>query len=85
DEFLEDLHVIRESLTGHGDKNVADRELKDLIRLVETFGFFLAHLDVRQESSRHTEAVAEILGTHGIQYLEQSEAQRLQTLAELLR
>ncbi len=35
--------------------------LKDLIRLVESFGFYLMHLDVRQESTRHTDAVAEIL------------------------
>ena len=36
------------------------QELQDLIRLAETFGFFLVHLDVRQESTRHTDAVAEI-------------------------
>ena len=44
---------------GHGDGIVANGQLKDLIRLAETFGFFLVHLDVRQESTRHTLAVAE--------------------------
>ncbi len=60
-EFLNDLYLIRDSLISHGDANIAEGELKDLIRLAETFGFHLVHLDVRQESARHTAAVAEIL------------------------
>ena len=60
DEFLQDLYLIRDSLITHGDANVAERELQDLIRLVETFGFYLVRLDIRQESTRHTEAVAEL-------------------------
>ncbi|MEN8261389.1 MAG: phosphoenolpyruvate carboxylase, partial [Pseudomonadota bacterium] len=59
--FLKELRILRESLVSHGDANIASRELQDLIRLVETFGFHLMELDVRQESTRHTEAVAEIL------------------------
>ncbi len=59
-EFLADLTAIRDSLIGHGDANLAEAELKDLIRQAETFGFFLAELDIRQESTRHTEAVAEL-------------------------
>ncbi|MEK8088431.1 phosphoenolpyruvate carboxylase [Thermithiobacillus plumbiphilus] len=60
DAFLADLGLLHDSLTGHGDEIVANAELKDLIRLVETFGFFLAQMDIRQESSRHTQAVAEL-------------------------
>jgi phosphoenolpyruvate carboxylase len=59
-DFLADLYAIRDSLVSHGDANLADAELKDLIVLAETFGFFLAELDIRQESGRHTEAVAEL-------------------------
>ncbi|MGB5541571.1 MAG: phosphoenolpyruvate carboxylase, partial [Gammaproteobacteria bacterium] len=58
-----DLLLIRESLIANGDANVADADLKDLVRLVETFGFYLMHLDIRQESTRHGEAVAELLRT----------------------
>ena len=61
DDFLHDLFLIRDSLFSHGDEKIADLALTDLIRLVESFGFYLMHLDVRQESTRHTEAVAEIL------------------------
>jgi phosphoenolpyruvate carboxylase len=76
-----DLLAVRDSLAGHGDANVADGELKDLIRLVETFGFHLVQLDVRQESGRHTEAVAEILPAHGSDYRALSEPERLALLS----
>jgi phosphoenolpyruvate carboxylase len=73
DEFLHELRLIRESLESHGDGAVADLGLKDLIRLVETFGFFLAHL-----------AVAELLSTAagGIDYLALDEGQRLEALCD---
>ena len=59
-EFLRDLYQIRDSLVENGDANLADGSLKDCIRLVETFGFFLMHLDIRQESGLHTQAVTEL-------------------------
>lgn len=61
DGFLNDLLLIRDSLHSHGDQKIADLTIKDLIRLVESFGFYLMRLDIRQESTRHSEAVAEIL------------------------
>lgn len=61
--FIADLKIIQDSLSSHGDKAIAELELQDLIRLGETFGFHLLQLDVRQESTRHTEAVTEILAT----------------------
>jgi len=59
--FIRDLELIRESLTSHGDSETANAELLDLFRLAQTFGFFLVSLDIRQESTIHTEAVAEVL------------------------
>ena len=59
-DLLQDLFLIRDSLTENGDASLADAGLKDLIRLVETFGFYLMHLDIRQESTRHSEAVSEL-------------------------
>jgi phosphoenolpyruvate carboxylase len=85
-DFLADLYVIRDSLRTHGDANLAGGRLKDVIRLVETFGFYLAQLDLRQESSVHTAAVAEILGRAGrVQsYQDLTEQEKLRTLDELL-
>ncbi len=62
DAFLRDLRLIHDSLHSHGDGILADGELRDLIMLAETFGFHLMELDIRQESTRHGETVAEILG-----------------------
>ena len=59
--LLQDLYLIRDSLISHDDAVVAAGDLQDLIRLVETFGFYLSHLDIRQESTIHSETVAEII------------------------
>ncbi len=86
-ELLDDLYVIRDSLIGHGDGEIAGAELQDLIRLVETFGFFLVKLDVRQESVRHTDAVAEILKRipgKRVDYSTLDEAARLALLGEYI-
>ena len=81
-DFLEDLYAIRDSLHSHGDGNLADAELKDLIRLAESFGFYLAQLDVRQESTRHTDAVTELFARapNLPDYAALSEDERMQVL-----
>jgi len=59
--------------------------LRDVIRLAETFGFHLMQLDVRQESGRHTAAVADILSAAlGVDYRELDEDQRLHILGEAI-
>jgi phosphoenolpyruvate carboxylase len=85
-DFLADLYVIRDSLRTHGDANLAGGKLKDLTRLAETFGFYLAKLDLRQESSVHSAAVAEILERAGRTqaYQALSEEEKLHLLDELL-
>ncbi|MHB9119483.1 MAG: phosphoenolpyruvate carboxylase [Burkholderiales bacterium] len=85
-EFLADLYLIRDSLVGHGDRAAANGELQDLIRKAETFGFYLVHLDLRQESARHTEAVAELLAQQaGLpDYGALSESRRLELLGDLI-
>ncbi|MDH5611578.1 MAG: phosphoenolpyruvate carboxylase [Gammaproteobacteria bacterium] len=85
-EFLDDLYLIRDSLHGHGDQNIAEGALNDFIRLVESFGFYLMQLDVRQESTRHCDAVTEVLRQldDKIDYQALSEAERIQLLANLI-
>lgn len=84
--FLRDLKRIRDSLISHGDRNIASGALTDLIRLVETFGFHLHHLDVRQESTVHTEAVKEILGqlVPETDYAKLGESDRQRVLSDLI-
>jgi phosphoenolpyruvate carboxylase len=84
-EFLADLNLIRDSLWAHDDGDLAGLELSDLIRLGETFGFHLMQLDVRQESGRHTEAVADILARSlAVDYLALDESARLELLSEAI-
>jgi phosphoenolpyruvate carboxylase len=84
-EFMDDLRLIDTSLRNHNDADIAAQELHDLIRLVETFGFHLMQLDVRQESSRHTAAVADLLrAALGIDYPALNEGERLQLLGEAI-
>ncbi|QIN78819.1 phosphoenolpyruvate carboxylase [Rubrobacter marinus] len=83
-ELLEDLLVVRRSLHRHAGERAAEGRLKDFIRQVEVFGFHLAKLDVRQESSRIHGAVAEILSPTGTDYAGLDEAGRADLLRRLL-
>lgn len=85
-DFLTDLGAIGRSLASHGDANLAEAGLKDLIIQVETFGFFLAQLDIRQESTRHSQAVAELFASapNLPDYAALDEAGRVKALDELL-
>ncbi|NTV96421.1 MAG: phosphoenolpyruvate carboxylase, partial [Thiobacillus sp.] len=83
--FLGDLRLIRDSLASHGDAALAEGELQDLIMLAETFGFHLMQLDVRQESTRHSEAVAELLKRAlDVDYNGLDEAARIELLADAI-
>ncbi|MGB9128020.1 MAG: phosphoenolpyruvate carboxylase [Thiobacillus sp.] len=81
--FLDDLYLLRDSLISHDDRIVAMQGLQALIRLVESFGFHLLQLDIRQESTVHTRTVAAVLRQidADFDYLEAPEADRLQRLA----
>lgn len=84
--FIADLEIIGRSLASHGDGNLAEAGLKDLLLQARTFGFFLAQLDVRQESGRHTAAVAELFdrAPNLPDYRALDEAGRVKVLDELL-
>ncbi|MBB2909646.1 phosphoenolpyruvate carboxylase [Streptosporangium becharense] len=59
-ELLVDLRVAQESLVAAGARRQAYGELQNLIWQVETFGFHLAELEVRQHSQVHAAALEEI-------------------------
>jgi phosphoenolpyruvate carboxylase len=62
DELLEDVTQVRDSLAAAGASRAAYGELQHLLWQVETFGFHLASLEVRQHSAVHARVVAELLG-----------------------
>ncbi len=56
-ELLSDLRRMQESLRHHGADRVAAGEVQDLVWQVQTFGFHLASLEVRQHADVHTAAL----------------------------
>ena len=57
DELLDDLHAIQGSLVSHGAERVAWGEVQDLVWQVDTFGFHLASLEIRQHADVHRAAL----------------------------
>ncbi len=57
DEFRNDLELIQESLKGTG---LSCEALQHLISQAQIFAFCLASLDIRQESTRHSDALDEL-------------------------
>ena len=60
-ELLQDLYTIRKSLKADGDTVLLEFGLDDFIRLVETFGFFLVNLDIREESTKHSQVISALV------------------------
>jgi phosphoenolpyruvate carboxylase len=85
DQLLEPLLLCHRSLVQCNLREVADGELLDTIRRLHGFGVTLLRLDVRQESSRHRDAIAAITRDLGMgDYAEWDETQRQEfLLAEL--
>jgi phosphoenolpyruvate carboxylase len=66
DEFAADLRIVRESLAENGGERLARSLLDPLLRQVETFGFHLHTLDIRQHSRIHRLACEEISRIAGL-------------------
>ncbi|MBH8552189.1 phosphoenolpyruvate carboxylase [Nostocaceae cyanobacterium CENA357] len=84
-EFLSELRLIQHNLTETG---LSCRELENLICQVEIFDFNLTQLDIRQESSRHSDTLNEILEYLQVlpqAYNDLSEAQRVAWLTSELQ
>jgi phosphoenolpyruvate carboxylase len=65
-ELLDDLRLIDRSLREQGADLIAAGDLRDVIRIVEVFGFHLAVMDVRDHAERHTAALADIFHETGV-------------------
>ena len=63
EEILKPLRIVRQSLEENQNENLASGELLDLMRRAKCFGINLAKLDIRQESSRHSQLIAEYVKT----------------------
>tara|TARA_R110002033_G_scaffold171177_1_gene217382 strand:+ start:173654 stop:176284 length:2631 start_codon:yes stop_codon:yes gene_type:complete len=76
-ELTDDLILCYQSLLDCGMKVIANGSLLDLIRCAATFGSTLVRLDVRQDASRHIDALSAITRFYGLgDYAEWDEASR---------
>jgi len=79
-ELLDDLLILQKALIAHGAKNIAYTDVHDTIRIIQTFGFHLAQIDIRQNSQYHTRAMAQLLSAarlNGDRYDQWTEAEKL--------
>ncbi|WP_416840873.1 phosphoenolpyruvate carboxylase [Haloferax sp. DFSO52] len=83
-ELMADLEVIDGSLRAVGAAQVADVYVEPLMRQVDTFGFTLASLDLRDHQENHTKAVHEALSHEGIDYYSRSEDERVELLTDAI-
>ena len=85
-ELLNDLYLIKDSLISDNDNILNDFGLNDFIRLVETFGFYLVNLDIREESTNHTNAISEIFKNHNnTEYDQLDESSRIASLEKIIK
>ncbi len=62
-----DLKTIAQALSGAGGAMASGGALSRLVRAVDTFGFHLAALDLRQNADVHERVVAELLAGAGVE------------------
>ena len=85
EEILKPLRVVRESLEENQNENIASGDLLDLMRRAKCFGINLAKLDIRQESSRHTQLLNELIKSKfNKNYNKLSEDKKIQLLKSLI-
>ncbi|WP_254271289.1 phosphoenolpyruvate carboxylase [Haloarcula marina] len=83
-ELLKDLRSIAESLRDNNAETIAESHVDPLIRKVDTFGFALASLDLRDHRKMHTDAIAEAVERQGIDYASMDEDERVEFLTEAI-
>lgn len=85
-EFKEDLEKIKDSLLENKSEYLISGEFAELLEAIDVFGFYLASIDMRQDSSVHEACVAELLKSAGINdhYSDLSEDEKCQVLLEEL-
>ncbi len=81
-ELLDDLRLVDRALREQHLGRIANGDLRDIIRLVDVFGFHLAVLDIRDHASRHRATVDWLFRHAGIEddYAALPESTRVEVL-----
>lgn len=85
-DFYKDLIAIRDSLLENKGESLISGDFVELLQAVEIFGFYLASIDMRQDSGVYEACVAELLKSAGIhsRYSELSEEEKCDLLLKEL-
>jgi len=83
DEFASDIRLIHDSLLENRGEHAGLFGVRRLLRRIETFGFHLVTLDVRQDALLHRRVMGELLGCPD--WESRDPARRAATLAHLLK
>lgn len=85
--FHDDLLAIKNSLLENDDSVLISGDFEELLQAVEVFGFYLATIDMRQDSSVHEACVAELLKSANIvdNYSELTEVEKVAVLLKELQ
>lgn len=86
EDFKKDLLIIKDSLVQNGEGTLISGDFSDLLQAVDVFGFFLASIDMRQDSSVQEACVAELLKSANIvdDYSALNETEKCQILLKEL-
>ena len=90
EEFIADLQLLRESLAQNSGERIARQLIDPLLIILETFGFHLHTLDIRQHAKFHSETIQALTAQSAEDLTSTSENTRLvldtmRAIAELKR
>ncbi len=87
-QLISDLKLLSDTLEEIGAARIAFSDVREMIRLVQSFGFHLGQLDIRQNSSFYEKALSQLIKQSGIKdyaYDSWDEEKRLAFLNEELK
>ncbi len=87
-DLFKDLKMLRASLIEVNAERIAVKDLDPVLRCIQTFGFHLARLDIRQNSEFHELALAQFTEAAGIDHIDFTSAnfeERLNFINEELK
>ena len=78
--LIKDLEILQNGLKAFGASEIAFTDVNEIIRLINTFGFHLAKLDIRQNSRYHEQVLSELMDAaqlDGDIFLKSDETERI--------
>jgi phosphoenolpyruvate carboxylase len=87
-DLIDDLHILQKALEYFGAEAVSKYDVNQTIRTVESFGFHLASLDIRQNSSYHEKAISQLMNSaslNGQSYLQMNDEERIRFISKELK